>query len=126
MVNSMRWLGLLALLTLSLGGIDGLAAGRTLKGPETSRTTLPRDHPYQQKLCQFLATLTEKDFTHGVTEEITIKPPSKDSESLYRNFLMTLMQQPLVGSKRGAPAVNAPAALFVLSAIERAEGVHVP
>lgn len=33
-------------------------------------------------------------------------------------FVMTKMHQPLVGSKRGAPAINAPSRLFLLSTIE--------
>src|SRR5207248_3260996 len=36
------------------------------------------------------------------------------------------MIQPLVGTKRGVPSINAPARLFLLSKIERPEGVMIP
>lgn len=103
------------------------AGGRKLpKAPDKIRTTLPDQHPYQQVLRKHLASLTEKDFTHGVTEKIQVVPADPDPEFQYRNHLLTLMPQPLVGTKRGAPAVNAPPRLFTLASIERPEGVHTP
>src|SRR5262245_1748006 len=102
------------------------AAQRLGKGTPPPRTTLPSDHAYQKTIRDFMAKLTEKDFAHGVTALIELKPGSKDPEYQYRNYLLTQMPQPLVGTKRGIPAVNAPAGLFVLSAIETPEGVKVP
>ena len=95
------------------------------KGPENTLTQLPQDHEYQRVLRAHLATLTEKDFDHGVQAKLPLDapPPAGDADYAYRQYLLTLMQQPLVGSKRGTPAVNAPPGLFVLSAFETAKGV---
>jgi hypothetical protein len=87
---------------------------------------LPQQHEYQKQLRAFMATLTEKDFEHGVTTALTAQGPGGDQEAQYRNFLLTLMQQPLVGTKRGTPSVNAPAKLFLLTSIEGPEAVMVP
>ena len=94
------------------------------KGPETTLTQLPQDHEYQKVLRNYMATLKEADFAHGVEGKIPIdKPTSNDPEYLYRQYALTLMHQPLVGTKRGTPAVNAPPHLFVLSEIESPKGV---
>lgn len=94
------------------------------KGPYTTLTKLPQDHEYQKVLRSYMATLTEKDFDHGVSGKIaTNLPTSDDPEYLYRQYILTLMHQPLVGTKRGTPAVNAPPGLFVLSAFETPKGV---
>lgn len=91
------------------------------------RTRLPDEHPYQQVLRKFMGTLTERDFTHGVTTNLTVQPSSTDPDYQYRNHLLALLNtRPLVGSKRGVPSVNAPAALFVLSSIERTNAVMRP
>ncbi len=111
---------------LILGNPAVRAGGRKVPVPPPPRATLPQEHAYQKQLRAFMATLSEKDFTHGVKEPITSQPTPADAEYQYRQHLFTLMAQPLVGTKRGAPAVNAPPALFVLSALERPEGVHVP
>lgn len=116
---------LLVALLLS-GSPAALAGGRKVPTPPPPRNTLPVDHPYQKQLRDFLATLTEKDFTHGIVDPIGTPALPDDAEYQYRQHLFTLMQQPLVGTKRGAPAVNAPASLFLLKEIERKEGVHVP
>ncbi len=89
-----------------------------LLGDPAKRTTLPQTHPYQQQLREFLGSLTEADFDHGVTEPLTETESSLSLEEQYRLFVMTMMHQPLVGSKRGAPAINAPSWLFLLSTIE--------
>lgn len=73
-----------------------------------------------------MATLTENDFAHGVTALVTDKNADADPEYQYRHYLMSLMHQPLVGTKRGYPAVNAPAARFVVSGIETPQGVMHP
>jgi len=91
-----------------------------------SAVELPQTHEYQRTLRAHMATLTEKDFAHGVTAPISKEPPKPDLEYQYRQYIATLMQQPLVGSKRGTPSINAPASLFVLSAIEGPEAVMVP
>lgn len=103
-----------------------LTAQEPKKGEPPPRTNLPTDHPYQKQLRDFMATLTEKDFTHGVTEPLKATAGEMDPEVQYRNYVMTTMLQPLVGTKRGYPSVNAPARLFLLSAIEDAEGVKLP
>lgn len=87
---------------------------------------LPQKHEYQKQLRAYLATLTEKDFEHGVTVAFSTPPGSDDPEQQYRHFLCSLMNQPLIGTKRGYPAVNAPAKLFTLTTIEGAEDVLVP
>ena len=97
------------------------------KGPETTLTELPQDHAYQRVLRAYMATLSEKDFTHGVTERLPIDTPTDtDPEYLYRQYILTIMHQPLVGTKRGAPAITAPPGLFMLSAIETPKGVIPP
>lgn len=94
--------------------------------PPVLRTTLPQDHEYQRQLCAFMATLTEQDFDHGVTGPLTTPPGSDDPEDQYRNFIFTQLGPPLVGSKRGAPAINAPPKLFTLAEIETPQGVLRP
>ncbi len=79
---------------------------------------LPQEHQYQRVLRKYMATLSEKDFDHGVTAKLSVAPLDADPEHQYRMFLMTQMLQPLVGWKRGTPAVNAPSWLFLLSTIE--------
>lgn len=92
-----------------------------------NRPKLPQDHDYQRVLLKYMSTLKEQDFAHGVTRPLQTKTPDGgDVELQYRNHLFTLMSQPLVGTKRGVPAVNAPPGLFVLSAIETPKGVYKP
>lgn len=105
---------------------DAHAGARKLIGTPGVRTTLPEEHPYQKTLRKFLGTLTEKDFTHGVQGGLKAASAGDDPEYLYRTHLLTMMPQPLVGTKRGAPAVNAPASLFLLVNIEKADGVMIP
>ena len=112
---------LLALMCLAIGW-RAAAAGAPGAGP----AKLPRTHAYQKVLYKFMASVTEKDVTHGVTANVEVKPCDQDPEYLYRTHIFTLMSQPLVGTKRGTPAVNAPPACFVLPNIERADGVYVP
>lgn len=90
------------------------------------RTTLPQDHEYQKQLRSFMATLVERDFEHGVTEVLPQVPGSSDPEVQYRNFLFTQLGPPLVGSKRGMPAINTPARVFTLREIETPAGVLKP
>jgi hypothetical protein len=118
-----------AVLLLSFLGLvlaADLRAAPAKKGEPTPRTKLPQDHAYQRALRRYLATLTAKDFTHGVTTPVAPKAADTDPEYLYRNYLLTLMNQPLVGTKRGVPAINAPPALFLLSSIETPQGVLQP
>src|SRR5262249_34864826 len=68
-----------------------------------------------------------RDFTHGVTATIPLDSRSStDPEYLYRQYLLTMMHQPIIGNKRGTPAVIAPPALFQLSSIETARAVMPP
>lgn len=86
-------------------------------GPN-ERTKLPQRHPYQRTLRDYLATLTEADFTHGVTDPFTVPEKPLTAEEQYRMYIMTTMHQPLVGWKRGVPAINVGPKQFLLSAIE--------
>jgi hypothetical protein len=90
------------------------------------RTTLPVKHPYQKILRDYLGSLTAKDFEHGVTEKFATPAFEGDIEQQYRHHLLGLTIQPLIGTKRGAPAVNAPPKLFTLAEIETAAGVMRP
>lgn len=121
----MRTMLIVAILVLALDSRAD-AGARKLTGPPGVRTALPDEHPYQKTLRKYLGTLTEKDFAHGIKGGLKTVPPGDDAEYNYRAHLLTLMPQPLVGSKRGAPAVNAPAALFLLASIEKPEGVMIP
>jgi len=117
-----------ALLSVALSWFAACAlTAYAQKGPETTLTKLPEDHAYQRVLRAYVATLSEKDFTHCVTERLHIDTATDtDPEYLYRQYILTMMHQPLVGTKRGAPAITAPPGLFVLSAIETPKGVIPP
>ena len=83
------------------------------------RATLPQEHDYQKVLHKFMASITEKDVTHGVPGVMEIKPTPQDPDYLYRNYIYSLMHQPMVGSKRGACTVNSAPACFTLAMIEQ-------
>ena len=105
------------------------AAPATAPSQPSVRHTLPQNHECQKQLRAFMATLTEKDFTHGVTGKLDERAPcDQDPDYLYRNYLYTRMFQPFVGTKWGAspPAVQALPACFLLSNIERSDGVYLP
>ncbi len=112
-----------AVALLIFGSQRTLAADAPAANVPPLRTTLPEAHEYQQQLRKFMATLKAQDFEHGVTGPLIPQPGIKDPEVRYRDFIFTLMGQPLVGSKRGAPAVNAPPRLFTLEGIETPAGV---
>lgn len=95
-------------------------------GPAPGSTGLPQKHEYQRVLRGHMATLSEKDLRVDYTGIDESKPYSQDSDYLYRNHLLTLMVQPMIGTKRGTPAVSAPADCFLLANIERADGVYQP
>ena len=94
--------------------------------PVFQRTTLPEHHAFQKTLRQYLASLKPADFDHGVTQKFSNVSVPTDPETQYRNFLLTQMLQPLVGTKRGYPAVNAPSRLFTLTEIETPAGIKRP
>ena len=97
------------------------------KGPETELTQLPQDHAYQRVLRTYMATLTEADFDHGVDDIIPIDAKtSDDGEYLYRQYILTMMHQPLVGTKRGTPAITTPPKLYMLNQLESSKGVIPP
>lgn len=102
------------------------STARAQQEPAPARVELPQKHEYQRVLRQYLATLTEADFAHGVTGHLRRVESSPDPEYQYRNHLFTMMLQPMVGTKRGAPSVNAPAYLFTLSTIEGTNAVMRP
>jgi hypothetical protein len=97
------------------------AADPPAPAPPPGRVMLPQQHAYQRVLRAYMAGLTEQDFEHGVTTELAARPSATDPDYQYRMLIMTMTQQPLVGWKRGTPAVNAPAWLFLLSTIEGPE-----
>lgn len=92
------------------------------------RVMLPQEHQYQRQIRAYMATLTKKDFAHGVTAKLAEPASPADPEYQYRNYIFTQMSGgvPLVGSKRGPPAVNNPAELYLLSSIERATAIELP
>jgi hypothetical protein len=88
---------------------------------------LPRVHPYQQTLCRHLGSLTKADLTPSSSAKLDeTKAVPQDADRLFRDWALTLMNQPLVGTKRGVPAVSAPGDAFLLSNIEREGKVFVP
>lgn len=87
---------------------------------------LPQKHEYQKVLRGYMATLTAKDFDHGITADITTPPSSGDLDYQYRNFILTLSPHPLVGSKRAEPAINTFPDNFTLQKIETPKGVLRP
>jgi len=98
------------------------------EGPEKPVTpaSLPQDHEYQRQLRKFMAGLREADFDHGVTEKLSVPSVPDDPEKQYRIWLLTLNVQPVIGTKRGYPSVNAPPRLFLLSSIEGGEAIMQP
>ncbi|MCX5662504.1 MAG: hypothetical protein NTW19_22715 [Planctomycetota bacterium] len=116
---------LLALLALAS---PAPAPGADLPKPEPTpgRLMLPQEHQYERVLRKYLASLTEKDFTHGVAGYLTETPLSPDLDVQHRNFVLTLMNQPIIGSKRGYPCINAPGHCFTLNDIETAGGIMDP
>ncbi len=78
-------------------------------------------------LRQHMATLTEKDFEHGITNRLPA-PAMADTnlEHQYRTHIMAMLQQPHVGGKRGIGAVNCPSLNFLLTTIERTNAIIVP
>ncbi len=99
---------------------------RESAGLAPPRADLPKELEFQKVLHKYMGSLTEKDFDHGVTAKLGGKPGSADPDVLYRNYIYTLSPQPLVGSKRGTPAINSPPSNFLLSKIETDKGVMRP
>lgn len=95
-------------------------AGPTFAADAPLRTRLPDEKPYQQALRAHLATLTEKDFTHGVTEPVKAVTPA-NADDAYRLWLLTL-DLPRVGvimhGARLAPGATLPPSQFILANIE--------
>lgn len=118
----------IVVLCLMSGGPAYLTAAetKTATPPPALRTTLPQAHAYQQQLRGYMATLAERDFDHGSPGALLTPEGPPDPEAQYRNYLFTQMGPPLVGSKRGPPAINAPPRLFTLTAIETPAGVLRP
>lgn len=88
------------------------------------RTTLPDAHAYQRTLRAFMATLTEKDFDHGIPGMLTAAETTYTPDQQYRQHIYTMMLQPMVGTKRGSPGINMPPASYTLAQIELPDGVH--
>lgn len=87
---------------------------------------LPQDHDYQRQLREFMGTLKEADFDHGVTTAFSVPAIPEDPEARYRTWLLALSIQPVIGTKRGYPSVTAPPRLFLLSSIEGGEEILQP
>ncbi len=90
---------------------------------------LPQDHEYQRVLRDYMATLTEKDFDHGLGDkpQLTTLPDTRDQEAQYRSLMLTQMNPPMIGSKRGTTAINLPTRFFTLQEIEGSEqGIRTP
>lgn len=94
--------------------------------PPPRLNELPVEHAYQRTLRDYLATLKPADFEHGVTQKFDATIPVADLEQQYRYYVSSLTLFPLVGTKRGVPAVNTPAENFTLAEIETPEGVKRP
>ncbi|MCX5661022.1 MAG: hypothetical protein NTW19_15140 [Planctomycetota bacterium] len=118
----------LAASTFAATAAPALAADLPKPEPIPGRTMLPQEHQYQRQLRAYMATLAEKDFDHGAAGQMIGEYIPPDPEVQYRNYLFTLMPGggPLVGSKRGVPAINDPPKLFTLANIEGAEAVMKP
>ncbi|MBI3987695.1 MAG: hypothetical protein HY343_12285 [Lentisphaerae bacterium] len=122
----MKQVRLIAVVITGLLGAAGVWAGDA-PAVAAGKVMLPQAHEYQKALRAFMATLTEKDFEHGVTTNLTLQPSSQDPDVQYRNYLLTLLStRPLVGSKRGVPSVNIQASSFVLSSIEGTNAIMKP
>ncbi|MCX5661059.1 MAG: hypothetical protein NTW19_15330 [Planctomycetota bacterium] len=91
-----------------------------------AKVTLPQKYDDQRVIRDFMAKLTEKDFTHGITAELPIPPVDPDPEHQYRAYLMSMVQQPHVGGKRGIGAVNCPPLNFLLTTIEGPKAIIIP
>src|SRR5262245_17344197 len=87
---------------------------------------LPQKHEYQRQLRAYLGSLKESDFETGVSEKLGAVPGSDDPDYQLRNYCLTLMLQPLVGTKRAAPSVATPASQFTLATLESGEEVLTP
>ena len=89
---------------------------------------LPQDHEYQRVIRDFLVTLTIDDFDHGVEGDHPFAVvPREDLDDAYRDYMLLRGDLlPIIGTKRGAPCVTAPADAFLLSLIERDEFIRVP
>ncbi len=86
---------------------------------------LPQDHEYQVVLRDYMATLTEKDFDHGMGDapRLTTLPDTRDAEAQYRTLMLRQMIQPHIN----AVAVNMAPRLFTLAEIESsAQHVMIP
>jgi hypothetical protein len=121
--------GTVSFLTIALSFFVTLGTIAPPLQAEESATTpatparLPQDHEYQKTLRTFMASLKEADFDHDVTGPVTVPSTPDDLDTLYSVWLLSLNNQPIVGSKRGYPSVSSPARLFVLSSIEGGEKI---
>lgn len=121
----MRAYARLALATSLLLSLLAVPA-RAADAPAGEPVRLPQAEAYQKELRDFMATLAEKDFDHGVTEKLKVPPPNPDLEYQYRNYIFAMIQQPHVGGKRGIGALNCPSSNFLLTTIESPRGIIVP
>lgn len=112
-----------AVLTVAAWAIPTRAAPTAPQPP----IRLPQAHEHQRVIHRYLATLTERDFDHGVEiDKLEAPPQEPDPERQYRQYIASLLEQPHVGGKRGIGAVNCPELNFVLATIESPRGVIVP
>jgi hypothetical protein len=96
-------------------------AGRGIPDAPTLRlSALPQDHPHQQELVRFLATLTESDFKVELLPFRVIGQPLTPAEN-YKLFLLNS----IYASPDTRP-VRFPAEHFTLSQIEQRGQVMIP
>ncbi len=95
-----------------------LCAGLARAQSDTEPARLPQNHEYQKVLYKFMASVTEQDVTLGVTGIVSVVTDDFEPDDLYRNHIYAMMLQPLIGSKRGVPAVKAAPVCFTLPYIE--------
>lgn len=134
--DALRDMLIAGLLIVALAATPRVGCAADIAATPEPPKRLPQRHAYQQTLYKFMATVTESDTAHGVTAKVeaaqresadsaaTGTDRADDVEWLYRSYLYTRMQQPLVGTKRGYPAVNASPACFTLPRIEQPDGVY--
>lgn len=92
--------------------------------PATGRVVLPQNHPYQQHLRKFMATLKIEDF-QPVHRDLQVVPLEGDADDKFRTWLLSLMP-PAVGRKRNYSSVMIKPSLFTLDSIEGVKSIMRP
>ncbi|MCX5658788.1 MAG: hypothetical protein NTW19_03590 [Planctomycetota bacterium] len=87
---------------------------------DAPRTKLPDEKPHQKALRDYLGTLAEKDFDHGVKEPIKVVAPENAEEAykLWALGLDILRVGSIMHGYRNAAGTALPASQFLLATIE--------